>query len=100
MTSEEIQDEFMKEAKKLSETMTTLGAMEHLKHAMVIDPEVAHSWHCNLAMAFYDAFPFGIIQQGNACEISNDFRINISNQGASRFMKLYFDVDTSQEGPK
>jgi len=64
-------------------------AFDAIKAAMIADcPEepgsYAHSWHCNLAMCFYDELMNGK---------SNDADI-ICNAAASRFMKMCFDVDT------
>ena len=58
-------------------------AMNMLKISFQSDPDYAHSWHCNLAMAFQDAMP-GLDHA-------------IVNDGASRFMKLAFDVETSAD---
>jgi len=57
------------------------NAMETLSKAFREDPEYAHSWHCNLAMACKDA------------GASHD----VGNEAASRFMKLAFDADTSND---
>jgi len=69
----------------------TEKAMNVLKKAFHEDPDYAHSWHCNLAMAFYDA-------SGPVETDSNDHieQLRIGNDGASRFMKLAFDVKTSK----
>lgn len=53
-----------------------------LKRAMQNDPSYAWAWHCNIAMMTQDA----------GCDHS------IAQDGAARFMKLCFDVDTSK-GP-
>ena len=68
-------------------------AMDLLSHAMRIDPEYAHSWHCNLAMAFYDSFNAEL-------PVTHMTIHKIANEGASRFMKQTFNVETSQDGPK
>ena len=47
----------------------------------------AHSWHCNLAMAVYDSFPDGTQEDAH----------KIGNEAASRFMKLLFGVETTNE---
>ena len=47
----------------------------------------AHSWHCNLAMCFMDELE---------TSKSNDAHA-ICNDGASRFMKLLFNVETKNE---
>jgi hypothetical protein len=59
---------------------TPAEAITILKTAMKADPHYAWSWHCNIAMAAYDA---GV-------------SLKIANFGAARFMKLAFDIDTSQ----
>ena len=66
-------------------------AMNVLKQAMIDDtPEdngsYAHSWHCNIAMACYDAM---MQTEGDG----HDHHA-IANDAASRFMKLCFDVNT------
>ena len=68
-------------------TITTMGAMDALRQAFKDDPDYAHSWHCNIAMACYDSFP----EVATDCE---KYQHEISNEAASRFMKLAFDVDT------
>ena len=55
-------------------------AMGTLKKAMAKDPDYAWTWHCNIAVMAQDA--------GVSHKISND--------GAARFMKLAFDVDTTK----
>lgn len=55
-------------------------AMDTLKKAFENNPDYAHSWHCNIACMAMDA--------GATHEIANE--------GASRFMKLAFDVETSK----
>jgi len=69
-------------------SITVKEAMEVLKKAMQDDPEYAHTWHCNLAMSFSDALPETKYPnvQARLHEIRND--------GASRFMKICFDVET------
>lgn len=54
-------------------------AMGMLKEAMGKDPDYARGWHCNIACMAQDA---GVSHE-------------ISNQAASRFMKLAFNVETS-----
>jgi len=62
-------------------------AFEILKWHMENDSGYAWGWHCNIAMACYDAMPDDINQ-----------RHEIGNDAASRFMKLCFDVDTRDKG--
>ncbi len=70
-------------------------AMDVIRQAMIDDnPSVpgsyAHSWHCNLAMAYYDA-------SGPVETDSQDHKeqLRIGNEAASRFMKLCFGVETT-----
>ena len=49
----------------------------------------AHSWHCNLAMASYDAIM--------SFDDQIDWAHDISNDAASRFMRLLFNVNTKNE---
>jgi len=67
-------------------------AMDTIKQAMTDDePEkpgsYAHSWHCNIAMMCHDAIL--------AHDDKIDFAHKISNDAASRFMKLCFGVETT-----
>ena len=50
----------------------------------------AHSWHCNIAMMCHDAF----IDADIVDEHCTDDILKVSNEAASRFMKLCFDVET------
>lgn len=56
------------------------AAFAVVKRAMQADVEYAWSWHCNVAMAMVDS----------GCDHK------IANEGAARFMKLCWDVDTSE----
>ena len=58
-------------------------AMKVVLEAMRSDPDYAWSWHCNVAMAFYDA--------------GGD--IYTANQGAARFMRMLADVEPAHELP-
>ena len=52
----------------------------------------AHSWHCNIAMACYDA-----IMDADLEIDREDQKIDahkVGNDAASRFMKLCFNVET------
>lgn len=66
-------------------------AFETIRMAMIADsPEepgsYAHSWHCNLAICFYDEL---------MTNSSNDADV-ICNAAASRFMSQVFGVATSK----
>ena len=62
-------------------------AIEVLSNAFKNDPDFAHTWHCNIAMACYDAMGDSLM--------GNDLAHKISNEAASRFMKQAFDVETN-----
>ena len=49
---------------------------------------LAHSWHCNIAMACYDAI------REAADGVPHEQAHLIGNYAASRFMKMLFDVET------
>jgi len=83
-------------AVKLIDTTKTkkivLNAFNVIKQAMIDDnPEdagsYAHGWHCNIAMAVYDATPE---------DFSDAAAQEIGNIAATIFMKRCFDVDTKQ----
>jgi len=66
-------------------------AMAAIKQAMIDDNpsepgSYAHSWHCNIAMACYDACASPGLPHGEGHKKANE--------AASRFMKLCFDVET------
>ena len=72
----------------------TAKAFEVIKQAMIDDGpgmpgSYAHSWHSNIAMMCYDAILADNENAENAHAIGND--------AASRFMKLCFGVDTSNQ---
>lgn len=58
-------------------------AMKVVIDAMRSDPDYAWSWHCNVAMAFFDA--------------GGDHYI--ANQGAARFMRLLAGVEPAHKLP-
>lgn len=61
-----------------NKTNTVKDAMDVLKKALLEDSDYAHSWHCNIACSVMDS---GVDHEK-------------SNEAASRFMKLAFDVET------
>ena len=84
---------------KLIETVELSEAMAVIKQAMIDDGpselgSYAHGWHCNLATAYYDAMI--IERKGEKDNIDIDF-YKVANDAASRFMKLCFDVETTNE---
>ncbi len=70
------------------------SAMDTLKAAMQEDSDYAHGWHCNIAMACYDSMSKGTEEADDSESYKN--RNAISNEAASRFMKLCFGVVTKQ----
>lgn len=66
---------------KKKKSYTVGNAIETLKNKMQYDPEYAQSWHDNIAVCAADA----------------GASYNEANEGASRFMKLCFDVNTDNE---
>lgn len=62
-------------------------AVDTLQKAFEADPDFAHTWHCNVAMACFDSIP--LVEYGH--EKVHEF----ANEAASRFMKKAFDVETS-----
>jgi len=61
------------------------AALDILEKSFADDPEYAYSWHCNIAMACYDAI-------GDS--LSHEEAHKISNEAATRFMKLAFNTET------
>jgi hypothetical protein len=71
-------------------------SFQNIKDAMIADDpsalgSYAHGWHCNIAMAVYDSFE-------HIDKISKNRKHEIGNEAASRFMKILFDVETTNEG--
>lgn len=62
------------------EDISVSKAMNVLKNAMQEDYGYAWSWQCNLAVMMQDV---GVPHK-------------VANEGAARFMKLAFDIDTSK----
>lgn len=60
------------------------NAFNALKQQLHHDAGMAWSWHCNIAMAVVDA----------GTNTADDHRLG--NEGAARFMRLCFDVNTSK----
>jgi len=70
--------------------MSVKKEMDTLKKAMIDDPEYAYSWHANIAMMCHDA----IKEELNKKSVIDAH--SVGNDAASRFMKICFDVETSQ----
>ena len=75
-------------------------AMAVLKQAMIDDGpselgSYAHSWHCNIAMACYDAIEDGKLDVNHETESLDSHAVG--NDAASRFMKLCFGVETTND---
>ena len=78
----------------VSKEITVEDAMNVIKKAMIDDEpsepgSFAHSWHCNIAMMCHDAIL--------AHDDQVDFAHKVGNDAASRFMKLCFGVETSND---
>ena len=55
----------------------------------------AHSWHCNIAMSFYDELcSLKENETKNPVYLNHGNNHYIANKAASRFMKLLFNVNT------
>ena len=52
----------------------------------------AHAWHCNIAMMCHDAIIDADLEVD--CEGEKIDAHKVGNDAASRFMKLFFDVET------
>ena len=71
-------------------------AFDKIKQAMIDDNPLepgsyAHSWHCNIAMMCSDAIHAA---ENDPVSSTSKHIHNISNDAASRFMKLCFGVET------
>lgn len=69
-------------------------AMDFLKKKMLEDGlepgSYVFSWHSNLAMMFYDS-----IMHHKDVDISHEAALEIARDGASRFMSICFQIDTT-----
>jgi len=77
--------------------MKVQKAMETIKQAMIDDTpqergSYAHSWHCNIAMACYNAMADAAEETDEV--FCHDNAMKISNDAASLFMRVCFDVET------
>lgn len=68
--------------------ITIEQAINRLKQAMIDEPDYAYGWHANIAMSVYDEC---------TTDISHDDAHRIGNDAASRFMKICFNAETSQD---
>lgn len=62
------------------------SALDTIKTAIENDEDYKQSWQANLAMSFYDSIP-------ETLDVGDDL-ILYANEGASRFLKKLFDVDS------
>lgn len=69
----------------------TSMAFSIIKSTMQKDYGYAWGWHCNVAMASYDA-----MRKQNP-HMHNELAHQVSNDAAARFMRICFDVDTTLE---
>lgn len=63
-------------------------AMTTMRAAFRKDPEFAHAWHCNLAMACVDSM--------TTEDAEWERQLAIGNKAAAGFMKRAFDIDTGK----
>jgi len=81
------------QVKDLKATKPTVQeAFDIIKQEMINDNpseegSYAHGWHCNIAMMHYDAM-------AEAGYTDHEARHRVANEGASRFMKILFGVET------
>lgn len=61
--------------------------VEQLTKSFTEDPDYAHGWHCNIAKACYDSI-------ARLDGENHDWAHDRSNEAATRFMKLCFNVET------
>ena len=66
-----------------------------IKNAMKEDLSLAWGWHCNIAMAFYDQMNHEY-RNSYVIDANKQFWHKIANVSAASFMKLCFDVETTQ----
>jgi len=85
---------FYKDVKAYIEDNSVKNAMDVIKQSMIDDipskkGSYAHGWHCNIAMMCYDA----ILDKDKS--VGHTMAYKMGNEAASRFMKLAFDVVTT-----
>lgn len=85
----ELEDRIKLLENKLELASTPSDALEILKEKLSNSPNFSHGWHCNIAMACSDTFI-------SSCIDSEELH-RLSNETASRFMKLAFDIVTSND---
>ena len=79
--------------------ITTQEAFKVIKQTMIDDSpsepgSYAHAWHCNIAMMCFDAINEELDNYQITPAMGHSVVHKISNDAASRFMKICFDVDT------
>lgn len=72
--------------------ITIEQAINRLKKAMQDGDDYTYGWHANIAMSCVDAMME--VKEKVAFDSYSDFH-RAANEGASRFMKICFDADTS-----
>jgi len=75
-------------------------ALAVIRQAMIDDGpselgSFAHGWHCNIAMMCYDAIEDGKLDVNHETETLDAYAVG--NDAASRFMKLCFGVETTND---
>jgi len=69
---------------------TVKYAMDTIRHQLKDDDSYAHSWHCNLAMMYYDA-------ARSDSDVSHQDAHRVGNDAATRFMQLCFNKHTTND---
>jgi hypothetical protein len=72
---------------KLSQSFTTMEAMEAITGAIKADPEYREAWRANIAGAYADAFKSATCNNAHT-NISDNTLINIANNAADNFLHL------------
>lgn len=72
--------------------LTKREAFEILKKEINQDKELAFAWHSNIAMSVYDSI--GVVITDSK---EHEEQLRLGNESATRFMKICFDAETSQD---
>lgn len=74
---------------------STQNAIEYLSDQFKKDPFYAYTWHCAVAMAFFDTMNKEI---NKPLDLEESTDHTIANLAAARFMKQAFGVDVDWKG--
>lgn len=76
--------------------MKTEKAFKAIKKAINNESDYAYGFHANIAMMCYDSMMASKEITGEACH-THIAALKIGNEAATRFMKMCFDAETSQD---